>query len=317
MTNFDAQANRAAAVLPPEQAERLMRLATYASVVVAGVLIAVKFAAWVMTDSVSILSTLVDSLLDIAASLINLFAVRHALVPADREHRFGHGKAEPLSGLAQAAFISGSAVFLVIEAGQRLIHPRAVEQTQIGIATMILAIAATLGLVVFQRYVVRKTGSIAIGADSLHYQADLLVNVSVIISLLIASYLGWVYADPLFAIGIAAYIVAGAWQIARRSLDQLMDRELPLDERKRILEIAKAHGAVSDLHDLRTRMSGNQLFIQLHLEMDGDLKLRDAHAISDEVMAAVERAFPHAEVLIHADPDELDEDHALPGRKNA
>lgn len=313
----DAQPNRAAAVAPPRQVERLMRVATYASVTVATILVLVKFAAWVVTGSVSVLSTLVDSLLDVAASLINLVAVRHALTPADREHRFGHGKAEPLSGLAQAAFISGSAAFLLIEASQRLINPKSIEHTEVGIATMVFSILATLGLVVFQRHVVRRTASVAIGADSLHYQGDLLVNVSVIVSLLLASRLGWSSADPLFAIGIAAYIVWGAWRIARRALDHLMDRELPTDDRRRILEIAQAHAGVSNAHDLRTRMSGNQVFIQLHLEMDGGLKLRDAHEISDQVMMAVERAFPNAEVLIHADPEELQEDHPIPGRQQA
>ena len=288
-----------------------MRLATYASVTVAAVLILVKFGAWVMTDSVSLLSTLIDSFMDAAASLINLFAVHHALQPADREHRFGHGKAEPLSGLAQAAFISGSAVFLLIEAGVRIFNPKSIENSDIGLATMVFAIGATVILVIFQKYVVRLTGSVAIGADSLHYQADVLVNASVIVSLLLATELGWSAADPLFAIGIAAYIVWGAWRIARRALDQLMDRELPSEDRQRIHDIAEKRAGVSALHDLRTRASGTQVFIQLHLEMDGNLKLREAHEISDQVMLDVQRAFPNAEVLIHADPQELEEEHAV------
>jgi ferrous-iron efflux pump FieF len=156
-----------------------MRLATYASVTVASVLIVTKFAAWVMTDSVSLLSTLIDSLLDVAASGLNLIAVHHALQPADFEHRYGHGKAEALAGLGQAAFISGSAAFLLIEAGQRIFNPKTIDNSEIGIAVMVVAIALTVVLVAFQRYVVRKTGSLAIGADSLHYQTDVLVNASV------------------------------------------------------------------------------------------------------------------------------------------
>ena len=288
-----------------------MRLATYASVAVAAVLILVKLGAWVMTDSVSLLSTLIDSFMDAAASLINLFAVRHALQPADQEHRFGHGKAEPLSGLAQAAFISGSAAFLLIVSAERIFNPKFIENSDIGLATMAFAICATVILVIFQKYVVRRTGSVAIGADSLHYQADVLVNASVIVSLLLATELGWTAADPLFAIGIAAYIVWGAWRIARSALDQLMDRELPPEDRRRIYDIVAKRAGVSDLHDLRTRTSGTRVFIQLHLEMDGNLKLRDAHEISDQVMLDVQRAFPNAEVLIHADPQDLEEEHAV------
>ena len=310
----DSSTNVAASAISPEKKASLMRLATYASVAVAAVLILVKFGAWVMTDSVSLLSTLIDSFMDAAASLINLFAVRHALQPADQEHRFGHGKAEPLSGLAQAAFISGSAAFLLIESVERMFNPKSIENSEIGLATMVFAIGATVFLVIFQKYVVRRTGSVAIGADSLHYQADVLVNASVIISLLLATKLGWTVADPLFAIGIAVYIVWGAWRIARGALDQLMDHELPPEDRQRIYEIAANRAGVSDVHDLRTRSSGTQVFIQLHLEMDGNLRLRDAHTISDQVEFDVQHAYPNAEVLIHADPEELDEEHAVQER---
>ena len=159
-----------ATTIEPQRAARLMRLATYASVAVASVLVVTKFGAWVMTDSVSLLSTLIDSVLDVAASALNLIAVHHALQPADDEHRFGHGKAEALAGLGQAAFISGSAAFLLIEAGERIFNPKTIDNSEIGIAVMVVAIVLTVILVAFQRYVVRKTGSLAIGADSLHYQ---------------------------------------------------------------------------------------------------------------------------------------------------
>ncbi len=284
-----------------------MRLATYASVSVAVVLIVAKFAAWLATDSVSLLSTLIDSLLDAGASLINLFAVRQALQPADREHRFGHGKAEPLAGLAQAAFICGSAAFLLIEAGKRFIQPRVLDNTEIGIAVMVFSIALTVALVLFQRHVVRQTGSVAISADSVHYRMDVLVNASVIVSLILVTEMGWRWADPLFATAIAGYIVWGAAVIGRQALNLLMDRELPDAERQRIRQIVLAHPGVRDMHDLRTRSSGLQLFIQLHLEMDGALTLRRAHEISDQVEAEIERAFPKAEVIIHEDPEGVDE----------
>ena len=284
-----------------------MRLATYASVSVAVVLIVAKFAAWLATDSVSLLSTLIDSVLDAGASLINLFAVRQALQPADREHRFGHGKAEPLAGLAQAAFICGSAAFLLIEAGKRFIQPRVLENTETGIAVMIFSIALTVALVLFQRHVVRQTDSVAISADSVHYRMDVLVNASVIVSLILVTRMGWRWADPLFATAIAGYIVWGAAVIGRQALNLLMDRELPDAERERIRQIVLAHPAVRDMHDLRTRSSGLQLFIQLHLEMDGSITLNQAHEISDQVEAEIERAYPKAEVIIHEDPEGVDE----------
>ncbi|MAF95047.1 MAG: divalent metal cation transporter FieF [Rhodospirillaceae bacterium] len=288
-----------------------MRLATYASVTVAAVLIVTKFAAWLMTDAVSLLSTLIDSFLDAGASLLNLLAVRHALEPADKEHRFGHGKAEPLAGLAQAAFICGSAVFLVIEAGARLFNPRNIENTDVGYAVMGLAIVLTLILVAFQRYVVGKTGSIAITADSVHYQMDILVNAGVILSLWLVSALGWTLADPLIALIIAGYIFWGARRIGNAAYHMLMDRELKDDERQKILDIALAHPGVKGLHDLRTRSSGNRVFIQMHLEMDGDKSLLDAHTIADAVEAKVMQAFPNAEVLIHEDPEGVEEKRAV------
>ncbi len=293
----------------------LVRLATYASVTTALVLILAKTVAYFMTDSVSMLSTLLDSLLDAAASILNLFAVRHALTPADREHRFGHGKAEPLAGLGQAAFISGSAIFLLFEAGQRLVSPRPLENTEVGIAVMLFSIAATVGLVAFQRHVIRRTGSVAIRADSLHYVGDLLVNGSVVVALLLEAQLGWPGVDALFGIGIALYIVYTAWQIARVSLDMLMDRELPDEDRKRIREIALEHPLVLSLHDLRTRSAGPNVFIQLHLEMDGALSLFEAHAAADAVEVKLMQAFPGAEVIIHQDPAGVQERRDLPGRQ--
>ena len=293
----------------PASAERLMKLATTASVAVAGTLIGAKFFAWFATDSVSILSTLIDSLLDALASMLNLIAVRHALTPADREHRFGHGKAEPLAALGQSAFITGSAVFLLFEASRRLFNPVAVSNGSIGIAVMVFSIVVTVALVVFQRSVVRRTGSFAIHADSLHYKGDVLVNGSVIVSLVLADQFGWGTADPLFGGAIAVYIVISAWGIARGALDMLMDREMPDQDRTRIRELALAHPAVRDMHDLRTRLSGPYAFIQLHLEMDGDLKLLRAHEIADQVEADILAAFPGAEVIIHEDPEGVPEPH--------
>lgn len=289
------------------QQGRLMRRATYASVAVAAVLIVAKTTAWAMTDSVSVLSSLIDSLLDAAASLINLFAVHHALTPADREHRFGHGKAEPIAGLAQAAFITGSALFLLLEAAHRLHVPQPVVQPEIGIGVMVVSIVLTFGLVLYQRYVVTTTGSIAISADSLHYRGDLLVNGSVILSIVLAGWMGLPLADPLFAIAISVYILWSAVQIGRMAFDLLMDRELGDDERARIRKIATNHPEVRSIHDMRTRSAGPNIFIQFHLEMNPDMSLRRAHEVSDAVEAEVMAAFPNAEVIIHQDPEGVEE----------
>ena len=296
----------------PESSARLMRLATYASVSVALVLIAVKLVAWILTDSVSLLSTLIDSVLDALASLVNLVAVRHALTPADQEHRFGHGKAEPLAALGQAAFITGSALFLVFEAGHRLFDPRDVVHGEIGIAVMIFSIVATFILTRFQLYVVKRTGSLAISADSLHYLGDLLVNCAVIVALLLAWKLGWRWADPVFAVAIAGYIVFTAYKIAKEALNMLMDRELPDSDREQIVAIVRAHPEVLSLHDLRTRSSGPIQFIQLHLEMDGEMSLFEAHEVADAVELELRAAFPSAEIMIHQDPYGLEEPHGVP-----
>lgn len=288
-------------------ASRLMRRATTASVAVAALMIAIKLAAWILTDSVSLLSSLLDSVLDAAASVLNLMAVRQAFVPADREHRFGHGKAEPLAGLGQAAFIGGSAVFLFIEAVHHLAQPALPVHSIIGIAVMAAAIAVTLGLVVYQRYVIRHTGSLVVSADELHYRSDIVLNGSVILSLAVSSATGWPYADPLFGIAIGLWIIFGAWQVAQKALVQLMDHELPDAERARIRSIAQAHPEVAAVHDLRTRAAGPTAFIQVHLEMDGHMTLAEAHRVSDEVEAALLKAFPHTEVLIHQDPSGIEE----------
>ena len=285
-----------------DAASRLMKQATYAAVAVAALLIAVKVVGWLLTGSISVLSSLLDSLLDIAASLVNLVAVHHAVTPADREHRFGHGKAEPLAGLGQSAFIAGSAAFLFIQVLQRMLHPASVENSRIGIGIMLFSIVVTIGLVRFQRHVVARTGSLAIGADELHYRADIVLNGSVILSLVLSSLFGWDFIDPLFGVAIAIYIVFSAWRVAGRSLTQLMDREIPDEDRARIRAIALAHGEVSAVHDLRTRAAGPTSFVQLHIEMDGAMTLAHAHVVADEVEASILDAFPNAEVIIHQDP---------------
>ena len=287
--------------------ERLMRLATYSSVAVASILIFVKTGAWLSTESLSLLASLVDSMLDVGASFISLIAVHHALQPADKEHRFGHGKAEAIAGLAQSAFIAGSGVFLLFESADRLINPVKVVNTTLGISIMVIAIVLTVILVGFQTYVVRKTNSIAIKADTVHYRADLLVNLAVIVSLILAANFDVYIVDPIFAVLIVGYMSFGAYQISARSLDVLMDKEFPNSERERIKKIAESHRSVLNVHDMRTRSSGTTSFIQFHAEMPNDISLVEAHEIADEVMLMIEEAFPNTEVLIHQDPEGVDE----------
>jgi ferrous-iron efflux pump FieF len=286
---------------------RLVRAATHASVAVAAVLIIAKTVAWLITDSVSVMSSLLDSLLDLAASLINWLAVRHALTPADREHRFGHGKAEPLAGLAQAAFITGSAVLLALEAIHRLAQPQPVVNGEVGIAVMAASIVVTLLLVAFQRRVIKASGSVAISADAVHYRSDLVLNATVILSLFLSKQLDLPALDPLFGLAIAGYILYSAWYIVQAALDRLMDRELPDRDRTRIRDIALHHAEIRAVHDLRTRSSGLDVFIQIHLEMDGGMTLQRSHEISDEVERDILREFPNAEVIIHQDPAGLEE----------
>jgi ferrous-iron efflux pump FieF len=294
-------------LIAPPAADRLRRRATYASVAVAVLLIVAKSGAWLETGSVALLASLIDSLLDASASLVALFAVRHALTPADREHRFGHGKAEPLAVLGQSAFIAGSALLLLAEAARNLIWPVPVKNPPAGIAVMIFAIAVTLGLVFYQRRVVHHTRSLAIRADELHYRGDLVVNGSVIVALLLDKSLALPIFDPLFGAGIGLWIIYSAARLARLSLTQLMDRELSDEERARIRAIAQSHPEVSAVHDLKTRVAGPTAFIQIHIEMDGALSLLRAHEISDAVEARLREAYPTAEIIIHQDPAGIDE----------
>ncbi len=278
-----------------------MKRATYASVLTAGILIVAKLYAWFVTDSVSILASLIDSSLDVLASLVNLFAVRHALTPADHEHRFGHGKVESLSGLAQSTFIAGSAGFLLLEAFGRLMNPQPVKLATIGIGVMILSIVLTSLLLLIQRHAIQRTGSTAIKADYLHYSVDLLVNVSVVVALILAVN-GWAGFDAIFAVGIVVFILHSAWNIAKESLEHLLDRELPDEDRARIELLVKSFPGVLGAHDLRTRRSGRDVFIQFHLELPDDLTLVDAHAIADAVEVRIIEVYPEAEVIIHEDP---------------
>jgi ferrous-iron efflux pump FieF len=282
--------------------QRLMRLATVASTSVAVILVSAKAVAWMVTDSVSMLSSLVDTSLDLVSSLVTFVAVRVALVPADADHRFGHGKAEALSGLVQAGFIAASGCALLFAVGDRLAHPRQVREEEVGLVISALAIGLTIGLVAFQRYVVRHSGSIAIGADMAHYSTDLVATLVTGVGLFVSGLLDQPLIDSGIAGLVALYLLHGSWRVGRKSLDVLMDRELPEADRRRIEEIARGNPGVRGVHELRTRSGGLTRFIQLHVEVDRGLTLVAAHEIGRQVEAALAQAYPDAEVILHVDP---------------
>ena len=280
---------------------RWVTLASMAAVTTATLLILGKLIAWLMTDSSSLLASLTDSFMDISASLINLLAIRYALAPADEEHRFGHGKAESLAGLVQSAFISGSALLLVMHGISSMLNQVPVVRLEAGIWVSVGSIVLTLLLVSFQGFVIRKTNSVAIKADMLHYRSDLLLNGGVLVALVLAGQ-GWYWADGLFAILIGLFLVWGAVHIGYESVQALLDRQLPEEEQARIMALCCAVEGVHGVHDLRTRQSGPTRFVQLHLELDDQLPLVRAHQIADEAELAVRQAFERMDVIIHMDP---------------
>ncbi|HEX7081163.1 MAG TPA: cation diffusion facilitator family transporter [Gammaproteobacteria bacterium] len=286
---------------------RLMRLAAFASVSVAVVLIAWKLWAWYASGSIAVLSSLADSTLDLVASLITLVAVRVALTPADREHRFGHGKSEGVAGLVQALIVTASALFVAVEAVGRLLRPEPPAAPAAALTSIAASLLLTLGLFAFQRRVIARTGSLAISADSMHYRADILTNAAILVGLFVAYRFSWYVIDPLLGLLVVGVILWSVRTIVVDALAVLLDRELPAASRREIERIAHAHPAVLGVHDIRTRSSGSTEFIQMHLELDPALTLLEAHAISEEIEAGVQEVFPGAEVLIHVDPHGVSE----------
>jgi len=287
--------------LSKEEYARLVNLAARAAIVAASLLIIVKLLAWFATGSSSILAALTDSLMDVTTSIINLFAIKVALQPADEDHRFGHGKAESLAGIAQAAFISGSSILLMLNGVSSLLNGNQLTSSSLGIAVMVFSVLITVALVTFQGYIVKKTDSVAIKADSMHYRTDIYMNAAVLLALILAGF-GWHWADGLFAIVVSFYILHGAWEIGAQSIDALMDKQLPQAEQELVLKMAYQVEGVLGVHDLRTRQSGNTKFIQLHLELGDEQSLFAAHEKSDILELELEKHFPNADLLIHLDP---------------
>jgi ferrous-iron efflux pump FieF len=289
----------------PSRSQRqvwLIKSATYASVFTALTLLLVKAWAWRQTDSVSLLSSLADSLLDVLASLLTFWAVRYSMSPADAEHRFGHGKSEGLAALLQSGIITGSGIYVCYEAVQRILRPEPITSAGLGIAVAVGAMIATLALVSWQRYVTRQTSSIAIAADAMHYKVDLLVNGSVALAIFVTAISGWPLVDPLVGLAVGVYIMRGAFMIGNQALDILLDREIPDEDRQRIRDIAFQHPQVLGFHDMRTRHGGSHYIVQFHLELDPQMSLTESHRILDAVEDRIRETYPGCEILIHPDP---------------
>lgn len=291
---------------------KLTARAALASIAMAITLIVLKSYAALQTSSMAMLGSLADSGLDLVASLVVLLGVRIAAVPADHDHRFGHGKAEALAALAQVILISLSAVFIGFRAVQRLVSGAQTGEAELGIGVSIIAVALTAALISYQRHVVRRTGSLAIGTDRLHYSSDLLLNGSVIVALALDQFAGLTGADALFGLLIALWLLWGAWSASSHALDQLMDKEWPEAERARFIELAAQHPELRGIHDFRTRRSGSHDFAQFHIYVAPEMTIAEAHVVMDAVEAKIRQQFPKVEILIHLDPEgQIDTDNPL------
>jgi ferrous-iron efflux pump FieF len=281
----------------------LARRAAIASVVTALLLGTLKaYAAW-KTESVAVLASLADSVLDLVASLVTLGGVHWAAQPADHEHRFGHGKAEALAALFQVGVIAVSAFAILVRAIERLAAAQPSGDPEYGIGVSLIAIVATLALTRYQAHVIKATGSIAIGTDRVHYTSDLMLNGAVILALLLDNIAGFSGADPVFGIAIALWLMFGAWRASTAAIDQLMDKEWPEEKRLRFVEVAARHPELKGLHDLRTRTSGNKDFVQFHVWMDPGMTVQQAHDVAETVELRLAQEFPGTEILIHIDPE--------------
>ena len=277
--------------------------AALASVSVAFMLLGLKsWAAW-STHSMAMLGSLADTGLDLIASLVTLAGVRIAAAPADSDHRFGHGKAEALVALFQTVLITLSAGWIGYHSVERLVDGAETGAAELGIGVSLVAMGMTLLLIFYQRHVIAQTGSVAISTDRVHYQSDLLLNGSVIVALVLDQFLGLVGADAIFGLFIAAWLLVGAWRASSHAIDQLMDREWPEEKRAAFLAAAAKHPELAGLHDLRTRTSGSNHFVQFHVWVPGDWTVSHAHDRIDAVEEALQRRFPGTEILIHLDPD--------------
>jgi ferrous-iron efflux pump FieF len=297
------------------QSERAMLTAraAFASIAMAVTLIVLKSWAALQTSSMAMLGSLADSGLDLVASLVVLLGVRIAAQPADYDHRFGHGKAESLAALVQVILITLSAIFIGFRAVQRLLSGAQTAEAELGIGVSVIAMGLTVALITYQRNVVRRTGSLAIGTDRLHYSSDLMLNGSVIVALVLDQFAGLAGADAVFGLLIALWLAWGAWKASSHALDQLMDREWPDERREQFLAATKEYPELAGLHDLRTRSSGTHFFAQFHVWVPAEWTVREAHDRLDRIEEQLQQRFPDTEILIHVDPEgQTDRETLLP-----
>ncbi len=289
---------------PDQWQPRYALLAGGSAVAIVAILIIIKTIAYYNNESASMLASLTDSIMDAAISLMSFFSIRLSLKPADKEHRHGHGKIEGIAALFQAAFISGACVFLVMEAAVRWSRPLAMENYNLSIFVMSISVVLSLLLVFVQNYALKRAPSLAVEADKAHYSMDIAVNIGVILTLLILQYAGndWAWIDPAFAILVAVYMGHTVWEIGGKGFDMLLDRELPEEIRKKIINIIQENKEIIGFHDLRTRQTGMTIAITFDLDMEPDQSLWKAHETAVEVECALLSQFPHAEIMIHMDP---------------
>jgi cation diffusion facilitator family transporter len=295
--------------LKPSEARKISGAATWASLSVALILTVTKGVVWYMSGSVALLASMADSLLDLTASLTVFFAVRYAAEPADAEHRFGHGKAEAFASILQAMLVAVSAALLLREGVAHTITPVAIQASGWALGVMGLSIILTLGLLVIQTRAIAKTGSVAVEGDRAHYFTDLGANLAVMAGIAGSVFFGLERLDGLAALAVAAWLAWAAWQVAKKALDQLLDRELPETEREEIRTLAEADPRIIDIHDLRTRASGPLVHIQFHMALDPEMSLADAHEVLVDAENRLLAAYPAADILIHADPHGAAEPH--------
>jgi len=279
-----------------------MKWASFASVSTALFLVILKFCAYLTTGSMALLSSLLDSAQDMLTSLVNLFAIKHAIEPADAHHRFGHGKAQALGSLGQSVIIALAGLFLISESVERFLNPRPIHSLSFGIWVSIFAIFVTILLVVFQNYVIKKTNSLSLRANRAHYTGDILMNVGVIISMFGAYFFHWDWVDTLFGVGVGFYLIFQVWHLSRESCSMLMDTEIPQPLKRQIKEITLSFKPVLELTQLKTRYSGNRIFIQFAIFLEDTLSLKQAHDLIDEIEAALQKQIPEAEIIVHPEP---------------
>lgn len=299
-----------------EKNNHLKKYAAAASVSVASLLIIFKFVAFLKTDSLAVFSSFIDSLTDLFASLVSFVAIYFATKPASQSHRYGYGKSEALSALLQAALVALSGFFVVFDGARRFIHPVEITQTALGIKIMLFSIFVTVLLVSYQAYVAKKTNSLAIKADMAHYTVDFLTNSSVVLSLLVVHFWGFIYFDVIIALFISSYLLYSAYQLAKESIEQITDKELSMEIREHIKDIVKSSKGVHGMHDFRTRNLGDIFYFEFHIELDGSISLNKAHELTEAVEQKILTLYPNSQVLIHQDPIGIREnrlDYALDG----